>query len=54
MAKNQYYVRCFTKCGWNYCDHSNCSYEDVKRLRRTAKMLGETIEVEKMQRINIF
>lgn len=49
MARNQntYYVKHFSKGGWNYRDTSGCPWKEVLRLKRVAQTLGETIEYEK-------
>lgn len=41
-----YYVRCFTKGGWNYKDVSCCPWKVVQKLKRIARSLGERIEYE--------
>jgi len=46
--KNLYWVYCINKSGFCYASHSNCEWEQVKELRKTAKLLGETIEHEKV------
>ena len=38
-----YTVDCYRN-GFCYCTHTECSWEDVKNLRRIAKLLGETIQ----------
>ncbi len=49
MAKKKlYYVRWFTSGGYNYKDTSNVDWDGVKRFKRVAKTLGETITYEVM------
>lgn len=38
-----YTVNCIRN-GFCYCTHTECTWEDVKRLKEIAKLLGESIE----------
>ena len=38
-----YSVDCIRN-GFCYCTHTECTWEDVKRLKEIAKLLGERIE----------
>ena len=38
-----YSVDCIRN-GFCYCTHTECTWEDVKRLKEIAKLLGEKIE----------
>lgn len=46
--KQLYWVDCLLSNGMCYRSVSNCTWEDVKELRKVAKLLGETIKYEKM------
>ena len=48
IRRNIYWVDCYTRGGWNYASHSNCTWEQVLELKRIAKLLGETIKYEKL------
>lgn len=41
-----YYVRHFTKGGWNYKDTAGCPWKEVQKRKRIARLLGERIEYE--------
>lgn len=45
--QNLYWVDVYSN-GFCYRSVSNCTWEDVKELRKVAKLLGETIKYEKM------
>lgn len=47
---NLYWVNWYYK-GYCYRSTSNCKWEDVQRLRRVAKLLGEKITYEKYDEI---
>ena len=46
-AKNLYWVDIYTSGGWCYRSVHSCTMEQVKELRKQAKMAGETIKYEK-------
>lgn len=48
MAKKVIKTKIYTvdciRNGFCYCTHTECTWEDVKRLKEIAKLLGEKIE----------
>lgn len=46
--KQLYWVDCLLSNGMCYRSVSSCTWEEVKELRKLAKLLGETIKYEKM------
>ena len=47
--KKLYCVDCYTEGGYCYATHHNCTWEDVKRLRKSAHALNETIKYEEFK-----
>jgi hypothetical protein len=45
--ENLYWVDMYSD-GYCYRSVHSCTWEEVKQIRKTAKMLGETIKYEKM------
>lgn len=43
IKRKIYTVDCIRN-GFCYCTHTECTWEDVKRLKEIAKLLGEKIE----------
>lgn len=48
IKKKVYWVDCYTN-GFCYRSVTECSWEQVQALKRTAKLLGETIKYEVMR-----
>lgn len=45
--RNLYWVDIYTRGGWCYRSVHSCTMEQVRELRKQAKLLGETIKYEK-------
>lgn len=48
MARTRkvYDVNCINKGGMCYATHTNCDWDGVKRYKKLARILGETVEYE--------
>ena len=45
-TKKIYDVNCINKGGMCYATHTNCDWDGVKRYKKLARILGETVEYE--------
>ena len=47
-GKKLYDVSCYTQGGQCYATHRNCTWDDVKRYKKIASILGESVDVEQI------
>ena len=54
MAKKVIKTKIYTvdciRNGFCYCTHTECTWEDVKRLKEIARLLGETIALIELKK----